>query len=429
VTHTGNLRGMQPDVLVVGGGPGGAATAYWLARKGLSVLVAEKKSYPRDKTCGDGLTPRAVKQLLDMGFDFDVPELHRITGLRAYAGELRLELSWPEHSVYPNWGAVIRRADLDMQVAMLAEKQGAVIRQRTEAVAVVEDGLLTGTRLRQKDDSGLVDEVVVTPKVTVVADGSLSRFGRKLGTSRRKDYPYGLAVRGYYASPNSTDGFLESQLDIRDAEGHSLPGYGWIFPLGDGAINVGVGVLSTFKNGKGVNTSRVLDAYVAGLPPHWQVTANDQLSDPVGGKLPMSFSVGPKVGRNWVAVGDAAGAVNPFNGEGIDYAYETGRMVSDHIAEALAADDLTRLASYPQQLEDEYGAYHRVARAFSIAIGNPRLMRSLTRIGLRSKPLMEWVLKVMANLLEPDEIGLEERIYRMVERAVAVGPDPVVRGR
>ncbi len=418
---------MTPDVLVVGGGPGGAAAAYWLARKGLSVLVAEKKAYPRDKTCGDGLTPRAVKQLMDMGFDFDVPELHKIVGLRAYAGELKLELPWPQHTIYPNWGAVMRRSDLDMQVAALAEKQGAVVRQRTEAVAVVEDGVLVGADLKQKDDSGVVDSERVIPKVVVVADGSLSRFGRKLGTARRKDYPYGLAVRGYYASPNADDGYLESQLDIRDAEGRSLPGYGWIFPLGDGAINVGVGVLSSFKNWKDVNTSRVLDAYVAGLPDHWQVTAEDRLTQPVGGKLPMSFSMGPKVGRNWLAVGDAAGAVNPFNGEGIDYAYETGRLAADHIAEAIAADDLSLLRRYPQQLDDEYEAYHRVARAFSIAIGNPRLMRTLTRVGLRSRPLMEWVLKVMANLLEPDEIGMQERIYRAVERVVALGPDPLLK--
>ncbi len=418
---------MHTDVLVVGGGPAGAATAFWLARNGLSVLVVEKKSYPRNKTCGDGLTPRAVKQLTDMGFDFDVPELHKIVGLRAYSGDLKLELPWPEHTTYPNWGAVIRRADLDMQVAMLAEKQGAVIRQRTEAVAVVEDGLLVGADLIQKDDSGIVDRQRVTADVTVVADGSLSRFGRSLGTARRKDYPYGLAVRGYYSSPNSADGFLESQLDIRDAEGRSLPGYGWIFPLGDGAINVGVGVLSTFKGWKDVNTSKVMDAYISGLPPHWQVTADDVITAPVGGKLPMSFSVGPKFGRNWLAVGDAAGAVNPFNGEGIDYAYETGRMAAPHIAAAVATGDTTLLQRYPQQLEDEYGAYHRVARAFSIAIGNPRMMRSLTRVGLRSRPLMEWVLKVMANLLEPDEIGMEERIYRAVERIVSVGPEPLVR--
>jgi len=419
---------MSFDVLIVGGGPGGAATAYWLAKAGVSVLVAEKKSYPRDKTCGDGLTPRAVKQLLDMGFDFDIPELHKIVGLRAYAGDLKLELPWPRHTIYPNWGAVIRRSDLDMQVAMLAEKQGAVIRQRTEASPVVVDGRLEAVALTTKDGGTVVETEEVRPRVTVIADGSLSRFGRALGTSRRKDYPYGLAMRGYYASPNSTDGYLESQLDIRDAEGRTLAGYGWIFPLGDGAINVGVGVLSSFKGWKDINTGRVLQAYVAGLPDYWQVTAEDAITEPVGGKLPMSFSVGPKVGRNWLTVGDAAGAVNPFNGEGIDYAYETGRMAAPIIAETLATGDMSLLRRYPQQLEDEYAAYHRVARAFAIAIGNPKLMRSLTRIGLRSRPLMEWVLKVMANLLEPEEAGMQERVYRAVEKVVAVGPEPLLKG-
>lgn len=418
---------MQPDVLVVGGGPAGAATAYWLARDGLEVLVAEKKAYPRDKTCGDGLTPRAVKQLIDMGFDFDVPELHRIDGLRSYAGELTLELPWPRHTVYPQWGAVIRRADLDMQVAMLAEKQGAVIRQRTEALPVIVDGRLDAVDLLRTDDTGTAETIRVRPTVVVIADGSLARFGRKLGAARRRDYPYGLAVRGYWASPNSRDRFLESQLDIRDSEGRSMPGYGWIFPLGDGAINVGVGIISSFRGWKDVNTSHVLDSYVAGLPSYWQVTPDEPLTEPVGGKLPMSFSVGPKVGRNWVTVGDAAGAVNPFNGEGIDYAYETGRIAAGHIADSIAARDPTILQRYRQDLDDEYAAYHRVARAFVIAIGNPTLMRTLTRVGLRSRPLMEWVLKVMANLLEPEERGMQERIYKAVERVVAIGPDPLLR--
>jgi geranylgeranyl reductase family protein len=416
----------SPEVLVVGGGPAGAAAAYWMARDGLDVVVAEKKSYPRDKTCGDGLTPRAVRQLLDMGFDFDVPELHRIDGLRSYAGELTMEIPWPEHTVYPNWGAVIRRSDLDMQVAMLAEKQGAVIRQRTEATPVVEEGRLTGVTLTEQDGNGGASTVSVRPRVVVIADGSLARFGRTLGTARRKDYPYGLAVRGYWSSPNSTDPFLESQLDIRDAEGRSMPGYGWVFPLGDGAINVGVGVISTFRGWRDVNTSHVLDAYVADLPDHWGET--ERLTDPVGGKLPMAFSVGPRAGRNWLAIGDAAGAVNPFNGEGIDYAYETGRTAARHIADAIAGDDLTILQRYPRQVEDEYGAYHRVARAFVIAIGNPTLMRRLTRIGIRSRPLLEWTLKVMANLMEPEERGIEERVYRVIERVVAVGPDPLIKG-
>jgi len=403
---------MAPRILVVGGGPGGASCAYWLARNGLDVHLVEKKTYPREKACGDGLTPRAVKQLLDMGFDFDGLDLHRVDGLRAYAGDLKIEMPWPEHSVYPNWGATMRRADLDGAVAALAQAQGATIEQGTTAAPVLENGKVVSVSLSRSDG-----ERIETPDLVVIADGSNSRFGRGVGASRRKDYPYGLAVRAYYESPLSQDAFIESQLDIRDKQGKAMPGYGWVFPLGDGEINIGAGLVSTFKGWKDVNTSHILDAYINSLPEHWQVTSITPHTKPIGGKLPMSLSVGPKVGRNWLLVGDASGAVNPFNGEGIDYAYETGRMAATHVAAFVAGDEFA-LARYATDLEDTYGDYHRVARVFVKAIGNPAIMRSLTTVGLRSRPLMEWTLKVMANLLDPDEEKMTEHIYNAIERTV-----------
>ncbi len=211
---------------------------------------------------------------------------------------------------------------------------------------------------------------------------------------------------------------------MRDKHGRSISGYGWLFPLGDGTVNVGVGVLSSFKGWKDVNTSVLLDALVDSVPDYWQLTPEAKLTEPRGGKLPMAFSVGPKVGPNWVLVGDAAGAVNPFNGEGIDYAYETGRLAAGFVDRALGAGDPAQLLGYPQALEDTYGAYYRVARAFVRLIGQPILMRTLVRTGLRSRPLMEWVLKVMANLLDPDEEGMAERVYRAIERVVELGPEP-----
>jgi geranylgeranyl reductase family protein len=411
---------MDPEVLVVGGGPGGAAAGYWLAQRGLSVLVAEKKEYPREKACGDGLTPRAIKQLVDMGFDF--AGHHRIAGLRAYAGDLRLEMPWPEHSIYPNWGAVVRRSDLDMQVAALAEKQGAVVATSTEAFPVVEGGELTAVILKRNGD-----EERIKPKMVVIADGSLSRFGRKLGMQRRKDYPYGLAVRGYWKSPNSDDSYMESQLDIRDRQGRAMPGYGWVFPLGDGEINIGAGAISSFKGWKDFNTSRLIEAYVEQLPDYWGLTDVSLVREPIGGKLPMALSVGPRFGRNWVAVGDSIGAVNPFNGEGIDYAYETARVAADYVADAIATGNPALLQGYSQSLDDMYADYQRVARRFAIVIGHPAIIRRLTHIGMRSRPLMEWALKVMANLLEPEERGLSERIYGTIERIVKVTPDPLIK--
>jgi len=410
---------MNPDVLVVGGGPGGSAAAHWLARDGHAVLVVEKKEYPREKTCGDGLTPRSIHQLMEMGFDFGVGDFHRVTGLRSYAGELCLEMEWPEHPIYPNWGGVIRRAALDSQVALLAEKQGVVVRQHTEAKPVLDEGRIAAVELTSHGE-----KEVIHPRFVVVADGSLSRFGRALGAVRDKSRPYGLAARAYFKSPMSTDGFMESQLNLHDAAGHTVPGYGWVFPMGDGTINIGVGVLSTFHRWKDLNTTTLMEAMVVSAPPHWEVTAESQLDESRGGKLPMSFSVGPLVGRNWVLVGDAAGAINPFNGEGIAYAYETGRIAARHVGAAIGSDDPARLWGYHDEIHDTYDSYYRVARAFVRAIGRPGMMKVLTRTGLRNRTLMEWTLRVMSNLMREDERHLAETAFGMIEAIVRIGPEP-----
>lgn len=408
----------SPGVLVVGGGPAGTAAALWLARDGHPVTLVEAKEYPRDKTCGDGLTPRAIHQLQDMGFDFDVPSFHRVDGLRSYAGDdLMIELPWPDHSRFPNWGGVIRRRDLDEQVARLAEKEGVAVREKTTATPVVSEGRLVGVDLSSNGETERV-----TPAVTVVADGSQSRFGRELGITRRKDYPLGLAARGYYSSPRSGDRFLESQLDLRDSSGATMPGYGWVFPLGDGSVNVGVGLLSTFKRWKHVNTTHMMNDYVATAPGYWGLSEETRLGKPFGGKLIMSYSRGPLVGSNWVTIGDAAGAINPWNGEGISYAYETGRVAARYVGEAAATGDMGILRRYPQHLEDEFGLYFKMARVFVKAIGNPPVMRALAHTGLHSRPLMEWTLKVMANLLDEDEKGVGERAYQALAGLVRTVP-------
>ena len=137
----------------------------------------------------------------------------------------------------------------------------------------------------------------------------------------------------------------------------------------------------------------------------------------------MGGSVHPNVGPTWVLVGDAAGTVNPFNGEGIDYAYETGRLAATLLDESLATGSGLPLQRYPHLLEAEYGLYFKVARLFARVIGNPPLLRELTRVGMQSRTLMEWVLRIMANLLRPDELGPAEAAYKAVARIVRAVPE------
>jgi geranylgeranyl reductase family protein len=384
--------------------------------------VVEKKVFPREKTCGDGLTPRSVKQLVDMGLSGPLSEFHRYDGLRSIAHGVTMELQWPAHPDFPDHGYVVRRRDLDEMVAKRAVEAGATLRQGAEAVEpVLEGGIVTGAAIKDKA-TGTVE--AVSARYVVVADGSNSRFGRALGTRRDRTYPLGMAVRGYYRSPRHDDPWIESHLDIVDRDGAHLPGYGWIFPLGDGRVNVGVGLLSTFAGWKDINTSRLMDTFVDVAPNYWGLSPEAADGPVTGGKLPTGGSVTPNVGPSWIVAGDASGAINPFNGEGIAYGYETGRMAAGVVDLALSTGDGLALQTYSDLLAETYGLYYKVARLFVRIIGNPAVMRELTRVGMQSRTLMEWVLRIMANLLRPDELGPAEAAYALVERIVAVAPEP-----
>jgi geranylgeranyl reductase family protein len=416
------------DVLVVGGGPSGAACAYWLASAGHDVVMVERKRYPREKTCGDGLTPRAVRQLEDMGLSDELAGTgHRFQGLRSHGFGRTLELTWPDHPDLPGYGYVITRKDLDALVAERAAKAGATVWEGVEATEpLVEAGLVRGARVKAKSappDNGPAGLVEVRARYTVVADGANSRFGRSLGTSRNRAYPQGMAIRGYWTSPRHDEPWIDSWLDIRDKAGNVLPGYGWIFPVGDGRINVGIGLLSTFNQWKAVNTTHLLQSFAEYAPASWDIRPETACGAATGGRLPMGLSVGPQAGPTWLVVGDAGGTINPFNGEGIAYAYETGRFAADAVHLALTSGDGMALQTYRQRVEAAYALYYKVARAFVRLIGRPELMKALVTTGMRSRSLMEWVLRIMANLLRPDELGPAEAAYRAVAALARLVPD------
>ncbi len=355
-----------------------------------------------------------------MGLAEQLTKFHRYNGLRATGMGRQLELEWPSHPVFPPYGYVVRRRDLDTMVAHNAVSAGATLLEGHDAVLpIVERGFVRGAVVQPPTG----EPIEIHARYVVVADGANSRFGRSLGTFRTREWPYGTAIRTYWESPRHAEPWIESALDVKDRNGNPMPGYGWIFPVGDGTVNIGVGLLSTFREFKTVNTTSLLDGYAHQVADRWEIDPGKPECKATSGRIPMGGSVGPKAGPSYLVIGDAAGSVNPFNGEGIDYAYETAHMAAQVLHEAIDAGDPTALQRYPSLLDDEYGEYFKVARLFARVIGRPALMRELTRAGMHSRTLMEWVLRIMANLLRPDEIGPAEAAYKAAAKLVKLAPN------
>jgi menaquinone-9 beta-reductase len=184
------------DVIVVGAGPAGSTTAYYLAKAGLDVLLLEKTAFPREKVCGDGLTPRATKQLVAMGIDIsEEAGWLRNKGLRIIGGGVRLQLDWPDLASYPDYGLVRKRDDFDEQLARQAQKAGARLYERCNVGAPVIDdrtGRITGVNAKVGEEK---TPVTFHAPLVVAADGNSSRISLAMGLHRREDRPMGVAVR------------------------------------------------------------------------------------------------------------------------------------------------------------------------------------------------------------------------------------------
>jgi geranylgeranyl reductase family protein len=415
------------DVIVVGAGPSGSATAHHLASAGLDVLLLEKSQFPREKICGDGLTPRAVKSLVRMGIDTseEAGWLHN-KGLRIIGGGMRLEMEWPELAAYPNYGLVRPRADFDQILARQAEKTGARLHENTNVTGPIVDprsNRVIGVTARITDADGGKRETSFRAPLIVAADGNSTRLSIALGLHKRDDRPMGVAYRTYYKSPRTNDDYLESWLELWDGE-RLLPGYGWVFGMGDGTSNVGLGILNTTKSFRNVKYPDLLRAWLKNTPEEWGFNEENRTEPIRGAALPMGFNRQPHYTRGVLLVGDAGGMVNPFNGEGIAYAMESGELAADVIAQALARpagpERELALSAYPRALKETYGGYYTMGRLFVSLIGNPKVMRLATQRGLSHPMLMRFTLKMLANLTDPKGGDAMDRIINVMAR---IAPD------
>ncbi len=413
------------DVIVVGAGPGGSATAAYLADHGLEVLILEKAPFPRDKICGDGLTPRATKELLSLGVD--TTGWQRTQGLRIKGGGHTLQLDWPQTDSFPSYGLVRTRSQFDETLARHAERKGALLHERTSVTGPLRDGSgrVAGVTAKRLDESGrdTGDTVTYRAPVVIASDGVSSRLATAVGRPKRDDRVMGVAVRAYYTTPRRDD-YMESHLELwtRDDSGKRIlmPGYGWLFPLENGRTNVGLGTLDTTSAFRKTDFKDVMRRWVEDINPDWHLE-HDASAGPIrGAALPMGFNRTPLYADGLLLVGDSGGMVNPFNGEGIDYALEAARIGAEVVAQALgrptgAARERV-LAGYPAAMKDTFGGYFTLGRWFAHAIGHPEVMRLATKYGLPRTTLMRFLLKVMANLPEGHGGRADDRLIHALSQ-------------
>lgn len=387
---------IEADVLVVGAGPAGSAAAAWAARAGRDVVLADSATFPRDKTCGDGLTPRAIAELDRLGIGEWVRGRAENRGLRLSGFGQELQLEWPGGSL-PSVGSAVPRTELDDRIRSTAIESGATMIQGAKAVDIrLDNAKVVSVTFANGHE--------ITCNRLIVADGVRSTLGKKLGRQWHRDTTFGVAARAYISSERSSDPWISSHLELRDAAGTVQPGYGWIFPLGTGEVNIGVGTLATAKRPGPGALRPLLDLYTSQRRDDWSLSGD--LRAVASALLPMGGAVSNVAGANWAIIGDAAACVNPLNGEGIDYGLEGGRMIADMLDEK----DLTE--AWPSLLREHYGQAFSIARRLAGLLTVPRFLPATGPVGMRSRALMTVAVRVMGNLVTEADSDLVARAWR-----------------
>jgi geranylgeranyl reductase family protein len=403
------------DVIVIGAGPGGSTTAYYLAQAGLSVLLLDKADFPREKTCGDALTPRAVAALDGLGL---LPMLHRsahrVASVDVVAPNGRsttAELT--THADRPAYAMVVPRLVLDAAIYERAVASGAHFQGKTHVTDIEQTASGVVVRARQ-GGSG----VSFAGRLAVIATGASTKL--LLQTGLLKQVPLTIvAARAYFEDIPDLSQHLRFHFN-----GVPLPGYGWVFPLSETRANIGFGTLRAASNGGG-RAGKPADFVPFINAPHMRglLAGARQVGPAKSYPLRTDFATAPTVGKRVLAVGEAAGLVNPVTGEGIDYALESGKLAAEHLIGMFTSGDLAQeaLQSYDGVLRHHFQALFIYCQRRQRLIGSRWVLNQLIRAVDRREAYRQKLINILLGQVEVTMAASHKPLWKTVVSAAAAG--------
>ncbi len=356
------------DLVIAGGGPSGSAAAWQAAQTGAKVVVLDKAEFPRDKPCGDGLTARAVSYLQKMGLAEEVSKFHRVNRVTVFSPSA-WELSFPKRPGMPDHGHTVSRTELDTLLLKHAESAGAEVRQSAEVAGPEFDanGRVIGVTLKGGEK--------VYGDAVIAADGAYSPIKRALKIDSEYNGYSAIAIRSEMHANRADSDSLDIYLKLA-FQGDQLPGYGWVFPMGNGVFNIGLGYVNSYKNWQSINATQFLGEFLRTLPRDWELPAIEDLKKNKSvraWRLPMGFTAWPPWRPGVLFTGDSLGAGKPASGAGISKALESGLAAGECAIAALQNGGPDDFTNYAQRMEAAWGREYKRGRYFHKLLGQPRI--------------------------------------------------------
>ncbi|MFQ5614979.1 MAG: geranylgeranyl reductase family protein [Anaerolineales bacterium] len=397
------------DVVVIGAGPGGSATAHFLAKAGVNALLLDRAEFPRDKTCGDGLTPRALAVLDDLGVLDALNKIgFRIDGLEFHAPRGQVITSpIPETDNMPNYQMIVPRKVLDHVILERTVASGARFRGGVHVTGVEPSG--RGVYVKGKHQGRSIS---FHGRVAVVATGANSRLLMRSGILDKMP-PTALAARAYFEGVRGLSTRAQAHFG-----GIPLPGYGWVFPLSDHTANVGVGYwpFGFIRRKKHLPTRRLFENFVKTPKIRPMLEGARQVGPVKGYPIRVDFPTAITFGERTILVGEAAGLVNPLSGEGIDFALENGKIAARFLVEKFELGDFSAqtLAAYDRVLRARFQSLFVALSLIQKLYANPALLNRVVNVTAHNPELKTLFVKIILGTQNAADSGVILKILRYV---------------